>query len=114
VRQRSCVICSSAKGVTYAAVRIWKCANEATSVRDLIVFRRCCGYGMSVSLTEIEEAVKDLSREELAKLAAFIARQDKLVWDEELEQDFSPGGKHAAALEKIDAEISAGNFRPMP
>jgi hypothetical protein len=43
-----------------------------------------------------------------------IARQDKLVWDEELEQDFSPGGKHAAALEKIDAEIGAGNFRPMP
>lgn len=68
----------------------------------------------SGSLTEIEAAVKELSREELAKLAAFIARQDKLVWDEELEQDFSPGGKHAAALEKIDAEIGAGNFRPMP
>jgi hypothetical protein len=31
-----------------------------------------------------------------------------------LEQDFSPGGKHAAALEKIDAEIDAENFRPMP
>jgi hypothetical protein len=73
-----------------------------------------CGYRRSVSLAEIEEAVKELSREELAKLAAFIARQDKLVWDEELEQDFSPGGKHAAALEKIDAEIDAGNFRPMP
>jgi len=82
--------------------------------RDLIVLRRCCGYRRSVSLTEIEKAVKELSREELAKLAAFIARQDKLVWDEELEQDFSPGGKHAGALEKIDAEIGAGNFRPMP
>ena len=82
---------------------------EAASGRDLIGFRRCCGHRRSVSLTEIEAAV-----EELAKLAAFIARQDKLVWDEELEQDFSPGGKHAAALEKIDAEISAGNFRPMP
>lgn len=67
-----------------------------------------------MSLAEIERAVKDLSREELAKLAVFIAQQDKLVWDEELEQDFSPGGKHAAALEKIDAEIDAGNFRPMP
>ena len=87
---------------------------EAASGRDLIGFRRCCGYGMSVSLAEIEQAVKELSREELAKLAAFIARQDKLVWDEELEQDSSPGGKHAAALEKIDAEIGAGNFRPMP
>jgi hypothetical protein len=67
-----------------------------------------------VSLTEIEKAVKELSREDLATLAAFIARQDKLVWDEELEQDFSPGGKRAAALEKIGAEISEGNFRPMP
>lgn len=67
-----------------------------------------------MSLAEIERAVKDLSREELAKLAVFIAQQDKLVWDEELEQDFSPGGKHAAALEKLDAEIDAGNFRPMP
>ena len=67
-----------------------------------------------MSLSEIEKAVTELSRDELAKLAAFITQQDKLVWDEELEQDFSPGGKHAAALEKIDAEIDAGNFRPMP
>jgi hypothetical protein len=62
-----------------------------------------------VSVTEIEKAVAELSRDELAKLAAFVAQQDKRVWDEELEQDFSPGGKHAAALEKIDAEIDAGN-----
>jgi hypothetical protein len=88
--------------------------RKKRSGRDLIAFRRCCGYDWSVSLTEIEEAVKDLSREELVKLAAFIARQDKLVWDEELEHDFSPGGKHSAALEKIDAEIDTGNFRPMP
>jgi hypothetical protein len=67
-----------------------------------------------MSLTEIEEAVKRLNREELAKLAAYIAKQDKLSWDEQLEEDFSPGGKHASALEKIDAEIDAGNFRPLP
>lgn len=29
----------------------------------------------------------------------FIARLDKLVWDEELEQDSCPSGKHAAALD---------------
>jgi hypothetical protein len=67
-----------------------------------------------VSLTEIEEAVRGLNREELAQLAAYIAKQDKLSWDEQLEDDFSPGGKHASALEKIDAEIDAGNFRPLP
>ena len=38
-------------------------------------------------------------------MAAFIARQDKLGWDAQIEADFSDGGKHAAVLEKIDAEI---------
>ena len=67
-----------------------------------------------MSLTEIEEAIGHLNREELAKLAAYIAKQDKLCWDDQLEEDFSPGGKHASTLEKIDAEIDAGNFRPLP
>ena len=65
-----------------------------------------------MSLAEIEQAVDKLSREELAQLAAYIARQDKLGWDEQIEEDFSPGGKHAAALQRIDAEIDAGDFRP--
>jgi hypothetical protein len=59
-----------------------------------------------MSLAEIEQAVDKLSREELAKLAAYITRQDKLGWDEQIEKDFSPGGKHAAALQRIDAEVS--------
>jgi hypothetical protein len=69
---------------------------------------------LAMSLAEIEKAVDALSPEELAKLAAYVARQDKLAWDEQIDQDFSPGGKHAAALEKIDAEIDAGNFKPLP
>ena len=67
-----------------------------------------------MSLAEIEEAVDKLSPEELAKLAAHIARRDKIAWDQEIEDDFSPGGKHKKALEKIDAEIDAGNFTPLP
>ena len=67
-----------------------------------------------MSLTEIEEAVKELTPEELTKFAAYIARQDKLGWDKQLEDDFSPGGKHAATLEKLDAEIDAGNFTSLP
>jgi hypothetical protein len=68
----------------------------------------------NVSLAEIEKAVDALSSEELAKLAAYISRHDKLVWDEEIGRDFSAGGKHAAAIEKIDAEIDAGNFTSLP
>ncbi len=41
-----------------------------------------------MSLAEIEEAVKTLTPEELAKLAAFIARQDNLAWDAKIERDF--------------------------
>jgi hypothetical protein len=67
-----------------------------------------------MGLAEIEEAVKTLTPEELAKLAAFVARQDSLAWDAEIEADFSPGGKHASGLEKIDAEIKAGKLESMP
>jgi len=67
-----------------------------------------------MSLAEIEEAVKELTPQELTKLAAFVARQDKLGWDAQSEEDFSPGGKHAATLEKLDAEIDSGKFTPLP
>jgi len=67
-----------------------------------------------MSLTEIEKAVDELSPEELTKLADYIARRDRLAWDQEIEKDFSPGGKHEKTLEKIDAEIDSGNFTPFP
>ncbi len=67
-----------------------------------------------MSLAEIEKAVDELPPRELMKLAAYIARRDKLAWDKELEEDFDPGGKHAKALEKIDAEIESGNFTLLP
>jgi len=65
-----------------------------------------------MSLAEIEKAVDALSPR--AKLAAYIARHDKLAWDEEIERDFSADGKHADSLKKIDAQIEAGNFTPLP
>ncbi|PYI58142.1 MAG: hypothetical protein DMC59_09195 [Verrucomicrobia bacterium] len=67
-----------------------------------------------MSLAEIEEAVDKLPPKDLAKLAAHIARRDKVAWDKEIEKDFSPGGKHEKTLEKIDAEMDAGNFTPLP
>lgn len=67
-----------------------------------------------MSLAEIERAVEELTPEELAKLAAYIAHRDKLAWDEQIEEDFSPGGRHSVALKKLDDEIDAGRFSPMP
>jgi len=67
-----------------------------------------------MSHAEIEKAVDELSPKELTKLAAYIAHRDSLDWDQEIEEDFSPGGKHEKALERIDAEIESGNFSPLP
>ena len=67
-----------------------------------------------MSLAEIEKAVDELSPNELTKLAAYITRRDKLAWDEEIQEDFSSGGKHEKTLKKIDAEIDSGNFTPLP
>jgi hypothetical protein len=67
-----------------------------------------------MSLAEIEKAVDELSPKELTKLAAYITRRNRLAWDQEIEEDFSPGGKHEKTLEKIDAEIDSGNFTPLP
>ena len=55
-----------------------------------------------------------MSPKELTKLAAYIVGRDRLAWDKEIEEDFSPGGKHEKALERIDAEIESGNFTPLP
>ena len=71
-------------------------------------------YSFRMSLAEIEAAVKELTPQELAKLAAFIAREDKRAWDAEIEEDFSAAGKHSAALERIDAEIDSGKITPLP
>src|SRR6266536_1091912 len=71
-------------------------------------------YVFLMSLAEIEKAVDELSQEELTKLAAYITRRNKLAWDQEIEEDFSSGGKHEKTLEKIDAEIDSGNFTPLP
>jgi hypothetical protein len=67
-----------------------------------------------MSLAEIEEAIDKLSPDDLTKLAAHIARRGRLAWDKEIEEDFSPGGKHEETLKKVDAEIDTGNFTPLP
>jgi hypothetical protein len=66
-----------------------------------------------MSLVEIEKAVDELKPDELAKLVAYIAQRDDAEWDRQIEEDFSPSGKHAAMLEKLDAEIDGGKFTPL-
>jgi hypothetical protein len=41
-----------------------------------------------MGLAEIEKAVDELSAKELTKLAAYIARRDRLAWEQEIERRF--------------------------
>jgi hypothetical protein len=61
-----------------------------------------------MSLAEIKHAVAELTPKEFAELVAFIQTQDSLAWDREIEENFSPGGKHHGVLGEIDAAIDAG------
>ena len=55
-----------------------------------------------MSLAEIEKAIDQLPAKELTKLAAHIARRDKLAWDKKLDEDFVPATRSAAAAIKTE------------
>ena len=44
-----------------------------------------------MSLSEIKNAVRDLSPKELAEPAAFISKQDNAAWDKQVEEDAAAG-----------------------
>ena len=46
-----------------------------------------------MSLAQIKEAVRQLSAQEITELAEFIEQQDKRAWDQQIEEDFAPGGR---------------------
>ena len=67
-----------------------------------------------MSLAEIEKAVDELKPDELAKLAAYIARRDNAEWDAAMDRDFSEGGRLRSVLEEVRADIQAGRLEEMP
>jgi hypothetical protein len=61
-----------------------------------------------MNLAEIKAAIGEFSSAEFAELAEFIHELDNAAWDNEIERNFSPGGKHYGSLKKIDAAIDRG------
>lgn len=58
----------------------------------------------------IKDAITHLSEQERKQLADWFQELDEEAWDQQMEQDFAPGGRGAHLLEKIDRQIDAGNF----
>lgn len=63
-----------------------------------------------MSLAEIKTAVRELSVQELAELAAFIAEQDNAAWDKQMDEDFA-SGKLDFLFEEAERERAAGHLR---
>ncbi|HWM25659.1 MAG TPA: hypothetical protein VNP98_12615 [Chthoniobacterales bacterium] len=63
-----------------------------------------------MSLTEIKEAVRELSPKELAELAAFISKQDHAAWDKQMEED-AASGKLDFLYDEAERERASGRLR---
>ena len=61
---------------------------------------------------QIENRIKSLSSEELAKLRAWFAEFDAQAWDRQIEAD-SVAGKLDHLIEESLAEHKAGKSRPL-
>ena len=66
-----------------------------------------------MSLTEIKDAVCELSPKELAELAAFILKQDNVAWDKQIEDD-AADGKLDFLFDEADRERAAKQLRDWP
>jgi hypothetical protein len=66
-----------------------------------------------MSLTEIKNAVRELSPKELTELAAFILKQDNVAWDKQIEDD-AADGKLDFLFDEADRERAANQLRDWP
>ncbi len=66
-----------------------------------------------MSLSEIKDAVQQLTPEELAELRKFIADQDHTAWTEQMEKD-AAAGKLDFLFEEAERERAAGQMRDWP
>lgn len=67
----------------------------------------------AVSLSEIKSAIKQLSFEERAKLAAWFHGWKDDEWDERMKRDVTDG-KLDLVLHEVEDDIKAGRLRDMP
>ena len=65
------------------------------------------------SMKSIKEAIEQLPPEEQTILSTWLSERDWKAWDEQIERDFSPGGRGMPFLAELEREIAEGKTRPM-
>jgi hypothetical protein len=61
----------------------------------------------------IKAAIGQLSEEDRRKLADWFEQTEEEAWDQQIEQDFSPGGRGMPLLAELERELAEGKTRPM-
>ena len=62
-----------------------------------------------MTLAAIKSAIEELPEEERGGLIGWLLSRDREEWDGQIAEDFSPGGRGARLLEKVDAAIDRGD-----
>ena len=66
-----------------------------------------------MTLEAIKAAIEQLPPEQQTVLASWLSERDWRAWDEQIERDFSPGGRGMTLLAELEREIAEGKTRPM-
>ena len=66
-----------------------------------------------MTLNAIKSAIEELPEEEKHTLVDWLLSLDRQKWDEEISEDFSPGGRGMKVLDEVDAAIDRGDFKPL-
>jgi hypothetical protein len=66
-----------------------------------------------MTVEAIKEAIAELPPDEKTRLAAWVLQQDLDEWDQQIRDDFSPGGPGMALLEEAQADALAGRSKPL-
>jgi hypothetical protein len=65
-----------------------------------------------MSVKDIEQAITQLPRSEVAELSQWFEEFQAQVWDEQIERD-SKAGRFNKLIEQAKAEYAAGQCRPL-
>jgi hypothetical protein len=63
-----------------------------------------------MTVEAIKTAIEQLAEAERRELADWFGQLEDRAWDDEMEQDFSSGGRGLHLVEKINQEVEEGKF----
>jgi len=69
-------------------------------------------YPCGMTLAAIKSAIEELPKAEKDALVDWLLNRERKERDEQIIEDFVPGGRGASLFEEVDATIDRGDFKP--